>query len=337
MKTIRWGMIGCGDVTEVKSGPGFYKAEHSALAAVTSKRLSRAESYAARHNVPKVYEQVEDLLSDPDIDIVYVATPPAFHKEYALKCFAAGKPVYIEKPMATTYQDCLEIIKASEQSGIPGFVAFYRRAMERFLCVKKLLDSRTIGELRFVNVVMYQAAQPEDYEREHLPWRLVPSIAGGGKFLDMGVHVMDFLDFSCGPISITHGMASNQAGLYEVEDIVTANWKFENGAHGTGTWCFSAFENADCVEFVGSGGEIWFDFFGEGPVYVKTNQGVTEYQYKNPAHIQQPFIQSIVNELLGLGTCPGTLRSAARTSLVMDEILRGYRQQKNFDKLYNFK
>lgn len=336
MKTIRWGMIGCGAVAEVKSGPSFYKADNSALIAVTSTDMEQARSYALRHKVAKVHDGVEQLLQDSDVDIVYIATPPAFHKEYAIRCIKAGKPVYIEKPMAQTYESCREIVEASRKYEVPVFVAYYRRAMERFVNIKKLLDSKAIGELRFVNALLYQQAAPEDYDRKHLPWRLIPKIAGGGKFLDMGIHTIDILDFFCGPIVDVDGKASNQAGLYEVEDIVTANWKFESGVHGMGTWCFTSFENVDRVEFVGSEGKLWFDFFGQGPITVKTRDSVREYKYADPAHVQQPYIQTIVNEMLGTGQCPGNLESATRASRVMDDILRSYRQENGFDKLYQF-
>ncbi|HEY8805284.1 MAG TPA: Gfo/Idh/MocA family oxidoreductase [Clostridium sp.] len=332
MKTIRWGMIGCGAVTEVKSGPAFYKAENSKLEAVTSPGFESAKDYVKRHNVPKLYKKTDDLINDPDVDAVYVATPPVFHKEYAIKCAKAGKAVYIEKPMAQTYGDCIEIIKECKKTNTPAFVAYYRRAMERFVEIKKMVDIKVIGDVRFVNVTLYQQAAKEDYDKENLPWRLIPKISGGGKFLDMGIHTIDILDFIFGPIVDVVGKASNQAGLYEVEDIVTANWKFKNGVHGTGTWCFTSFENYDKVEIVGSKGKIYFEFFSENPVYVKTKEGVVEYKYAAPKHVQQPFIQSVVNELIGVGKCAGDLESAARASKVMDEILKGYRIEKGFNK-----
>ncbi|MDF2504978.1 Gfo/Idh/MocA family oxidoreductase [Clostridium sp.] len=330
MKTIHWGMIGCGDVTEVKSGPGFYKAENSILQAVTSLRIERAKDYAKRHNVPKIYENVDKLISDPSIDAIYIATPPVFHKEYAIKCAKARKAVYIEKPMAQTYKECLEVIEECKKTNTPAFVAYYRRAMERFKKIKEIVDSKIIGDVRFVNVALYQKAAKEDYNRDNLPWRLIPKIAGGGKFLDMGVHTIDILDFMFGSFDEVQGKASNQGGLYEVEDIVTANWKFKNGIHGTGIWCFTAFENYDNIEIVGDKGKIYFEFFSEKPIYVKTEGELVEYQYDNPKHVQQPFIQSVVNELIGKGTCPGNLESAARASKVADEILREYRVEKGF-------
>ncbi|AGK96535.1 Gfo/Idh/MocA family protein [Clostridium pasteurianum] len=332
MKTIRWGMIGCGDVAEVKSGPGFYKCENSTLQAVTSRRIERAKNYAKRHNVSKVYNQADELINAPDIDAVYIATPPSFHKEYAIKCARAGKTVYIEKPMAETYKDCLEIIEECKKTNTLAFVAYYRRAMERFKRIKKIVNDKVIGDVRLVNVTLYKKAAKEDYDRNNLPWRLIPEISGGGKFLDMGVHEIDILDFIFGPFLEIEGKASNQAGLYEVEDIVTANWKFQNDVHGTGIWHFTSFEDCDRVEIIGDRGKIYFQFFSEKPIYVTTKEGVVQYEYKDPEHVQQPFIQSIVNELIGNGKCSGDLESAARTSEVADKILKNYRIKKGFSK-----
>lgn len=81
MKTINWGIIGCGKVTEVKSGPGFQNAENSALVAVMRRNGELAKDYAERHNVPKWYDNAEDLLNDPEVDAVYIATPPAYQKK----------------------------------------------------------------------------------------------------------------------------------------------------------------------------------------------------------------------------------------------------------------
>ncbi|AOZ77363.1 oxidoreductase [Clostridium pasteurianum] len=330
MRTVHWGMIGCGDVAEVKSGPGFYKCENSTLEAVSSLRVEKAKNYAKRHNVPKVYESADELINDPIIDAVYIATPPAFHKEYAIKCAIAKKVAYIEKPMAQTYKDCLEIIQEFKKTNTCAFVAYYRRAMERFNKVKELIDNKFIGDIRFVNVILYKKTEKEDYCKNNLPWRLIPKVAGGGKFVDMAVHAIDILDFLFGPLSEVKGKASNQAGLYEVEDIVTANWNFKNGIQGTGTWCFTAFENYDKVEIIGSKGKIYFEFFSQNPIYVKTEENTVEYRYNDPEHVQQPFIQSIVNQLTGKGKCNGDLESAARTSKVVDEILKEYRINKNF-------
>lgn len=328
MKTIRWGIIGCGSVTEVKSGPGFQEANHSQLVAVMRRNGDLARDYALRHNVPKWYDNAEKLINDTEVDAVYIATPPAYHMEYTLKCAQAGKPVYVEKPMARNFEECRAMIQACENAGVPLFVAYYRRALDRFNKIKELIDSGEIGEIRFVSITLYRRPLQIDLNSGKLPWRVNPEISGGGEFLDLASHTLDVLDYILGPISEARGYADNQAKLYEAEDIVTASLSFESGVMGTGTWCFSSFSNYDMNEIVGSKGKISFSTFGVEPILVTTNEGVTPICIVNPVHIQKQLIQSIVNDLNGLGVCPSIGISAARTSRVMDEILKDYRNKK---------
>jgi predicted dehydrogenase len=330
MKTIRWGMIGCGAVTEVKSGPGFYKANHSALVAVTSRDATHAQSFSARHCVAKTYHSSEELVADPDIDAVYIATPPSSHKPLSLLVARAGKHVYIEKPMAMRFEECREIVDACEQMGVRLFVAFYRRAMPRFLKVKEWIDSGAIGEVRNVRAVQHQPPAAEDLSRATLPWRLRPEIAGGGKFLDMGIHELDLFDFLFGAIEEVHGIASNRAGLYDVEDTVTATWRHASGVQGCGSWCYVSGYGEDDIQIVGSTGTIGFEFFSDKPLRLVTAEGEQLLEIANPPHVQQPFIQSIVDDLNGVAPCPGSVDSAVRSTWVADEILRNYRKQQGY-------
>ncbi len=327
MKTIRWGMIGCGAVTEVKSGPGFYKSDHSALLAVTSTHPNRARSFATRHNVPRIHETTEALLADPDIDAVYIATPPVAHKPLALAAARAGKHVYVEKPMAMRFSECREIIDECARLQVRLFVAYYRRALPRFIQVKRWLESNAIGEMRCVKAVQHQPPAQEDLSPATLPWRLLPDVAGGGKFIDMGVHTLDIFDFWFGPVTEVHGIASNHGGLYEVEDTVTATWRHASGIQGCGSWCYVCSAEQDQVEIIGSRGRIELEIFSDKPLRLITGNGVQEVAIANPPHVQQPFIQSIVNDLNGISSCPGDPESAARASWVADAILAGYRQQ----------
>ncbi len=321
--TIRWGIIGCGDVTEVKSGPGFQKAEHSELVAVMRRQGRLAEDYARRHQVPKWTDDADDLIRDPMVDAVYIATPPAFHKPYTLRCAKAGKPVYVEKPMATNHAECLEMIKACREARVPLFVAYYRRALPRFLKVKDLIESGAIGQMRAVHVHYLRKPLQRDPQTGQWPWRVVPQISGGGLLLDVGSHTLDILDFLLGPIQAVQGHAANQAGLYPAEDMVTGSFVFASGVQGTGTWCFCAYDTCDRNEIIGSRGKLTFSTFGSEPVVLTTEDGEEAFPFENPRHIQQPLIQTIVDELSGTGTCPSHGESAARTSWVMDQLIRG--------------
>ena len=314
-------MIGCGDVTEVKSGPGFQKANHSSLVAVMRRNGALARDYAERHQVPRWYDNAEALVRDAEVDAVYIATPPSSHKQYTLMSAAEGKPVYVEKPMALNFGECHEMIEECRSVGVPLLVAYYRRALPRFLKIKDLVDSGAIGEVRFVSVTLYQPTAPEDLTSESLPWRVVPEIAGGGRFVDLASHTLDFLDFTLGPIVEVLGRASNQAGRYRAEDVVTGTFKFASGVHGTGAWCFSAYDKFDLTEVVGDRGKITFSTFDAEPVRLISGKDVSEYAFEYPQHIAQPLIQTVVNELIGTGRCPSTGESAARTSWVMDQML----------------
>jgi predicted dehydrogenase len=322
MRTIRWGIIGCGNVTEVKSGPALQKANHSSLSAVMRRTGELARDYARRHGVPRWYDNAEALIHDPEVDAVYIATPPVFHKEYTLLCARAGKPVYVEKPMALNFEECQHMIRVCRDARVPLFVAYYRRAISGFLKLKELIDAQVIGEPRCVTITLCRPLAPKDLNSQTLPWRVIPEMAGGGHFVDLASHMLDFLDYLLGPIRSVHGFASNQAQRYPAEDMVTGTFVFESGVHGIGTWCFTGFDRRDVTEIVGTEGRITYTTLDAQPIRLTTSRGTTEFSCEYPPHIQQPLIQTVVEELNGFGTCPSTGDSAARTSWVMDQMLK---------------
>ena len=325
MDTIRWGMIGAGDVTEVKSGPPLYTTEHSELVAVMRRTAHLAEDYARRHHVPKWYSDAQALIDDPEINAIYIATPPSSHKDYTLKAAAAGKPVYVEKPMALKYAECRDMIDACQTAGVALYVAYYRRALPRFVQIKQWLDEGAIGDVRSVHVTLHQPSRLRERELDDLPWRVQPAVSGGGLFLDVGSHMLDFLDYALGPITSVKGHALNHEKLSAAEDHVSASFVFESGAMGVGDWCFAAFEPVDLTEIVGSEGKVSYATFSDAPVTLTTRSGTQQLPIPNPSHVQEALVQTIVAALRGVGTTPSTGESAARTTRVMDQILEAYR------------
>lgn len=324
METIKWGMIGVGDVTEVKSGPAFYKTPHSSLLAVTSCTREKAEDYARRHNIPKVYYDVAALLADPDIDIVYIATPPNTHKEYALQVIQAGKPVYVEKPMAMSLAEAKEMYEVAKQKEVSLFVAFYRRALPYFTQVKQWIEEGKIGKILTVSVRMIRAPYLSDLDPNTHTWRIKKEIGGEGYFVDMAPHTLDILDYIISPIAEVKGYTMNLAGNYEVSDTVCASWQHDNDVLGTGAWTFSSVKEAeeDQIVITGTAGEVRFSTFVFSPLAWVTSSGTQFYDFEKPKHIQQPLIESIVQELRGEGYCPSTGESALRTTTVVEKILQ---------------
>jgi predicted dehydrogenase len=322
MRTIGWGMIGCGDVTEVKSGPGFQKANHSRLVAVMRRNGELAKDYAHRHGVPKWYDTADALIADPEIDAIYIATPPYAHKPYTLMAARAGKPVYVEKPMAMNFAECRAMIEACRAANVPLLVAYYRRALDRLLKVKEIVESGQIGQPRAVTVALYRPHVPPPPSATD--WRVDPTVAGGGRFVDMACHTLDFLDFVLGPIRTARGLAANQAKLYPAEDIVAAAFEFESGVEGTGLWWFASPVLVDRTEILGTRGRVTFASFDEAPVSLQIGDETTEFTIPHPPHVQQPLIQTVVDQLNGAGRCPSTGETAARTTWVTDQILASY-------------
>jgi 1,5-anhydro-D-fructose reductase (1,5-anhydro-D-mannitol-forming) len=319
---IRWGIIGCGDVTEVKSGPALQQARGSRLVAVMRRRGELAQDYARRHAVPHWFDDADALIRCPEVDAVYIATPPGSHLEYALRVCAAGKPAYVEKPMARSHSECARMVEAFAAAGLPLFVAYYRRSLPRFLKAKELIDTGRLGVINGVSY-LYAAAPSRDLDPSRLPWRLVAEESGGGLFMDLGCHTLDILDYLLGPLEDVGGAAANLAAPYAVEDRVAMHFRARR-AFGTASWELFGGAPEDLIEITGTAGRLSLSTFGGERVQLETGRGSESFDCPNPPHIQQPLIQTIVDELLGAGRCPSMGESAARTARVMDEVLASY-------------
>ncbi|WP_339718140.1 Gfo/Idh/MocA family oxidoreductase [Cyclobacterium amurskyense] len=324
---VNWGVIGAGSVCEKKSAPAMNKVSDSSVVAVMRRNADKAKDYAERHGIPKWYDDADSLINDEEVNAVYIATPPSSHLELTRKAANAGKPVYVEKPMARNHAECLEMIKICEEAGVPLFVAYYRRTLPNFLKVKRLIEEGEIGEPRYVSITINQAKHP-DVLTDVSNWRIDPDVAGGGYFYDLGSHQLDYFDFLFGPIKEVNGIATNQSGQYPAEDIVLGNFSFESGVLGTGNWCYTTSNTSqkDEIVIIGNKGEIRFPCFWGTHVTLKRDGKEDEvFQFEMPENIQFYLIQSIVNELLGKGEeCPSTGISAARTNWVMEQMVKNF-------------
>ena len=322
---INWGIIGCGNVTEVKSGPAFNKVNDSRLLAVMRRDRVLVEDYASRHKVPRFYSDASQLINDPDINAVYIATPPGSHAGYAIKSIKAGKPVYIEKPMALNFSECQKIIKAGEKQGVPVFVAYYRRTLPGFLKVKEIIEKGAIGKIRFVQIQLFKSPSEDEYDGK-LSWRVDPLISGGGHFFDLASHQLDYIDFLLGPVKSIKSMVLNQGGFYKAEDFVSAQFFFPNNICCSGTWSFTSAIEAgrDVIEIIGESGYIKFSCFSFEPILLENGEGRHEFVNERPDNVQIYLIDQVVKAISGKGTVVSTGVTAARTSWVMDEVVKEY-------------
>lgn len=323
MQQVNWGIIGCGNVTEVKSGPAFGKVEGSRVIAVMRRDASKARDYATRHHIPIWYSNADELISNPDVNAVYIATPPSSHAEYAIRCLEQGKITYVEKPMAASYAECKQMHQVSVRTGIPLYVAYYRRYLPYFLRVKEILDRGRLGELLYVRVDFHIPPRKEDLNPDALPWRVQPDIAGAGYFYDLASHQIDLFDWLFGKVRSVTGSKFNRRRLYHAEDTVFAQMVFESGLPLAGTWCFTADESqhVDQISIFGTKATLEFSTFDFTPVKLKGDGQVLEDLPPNPENIQYYFIKNMVEEIRTNRASAGNSESAMNTNKIMDKIL----------------
>lgn len=319
MNEIKWGIIGCGDVTEVKSGPAFNKVPNSSLVAVMRRHAAKAADYAKRHCVPKWYSNASELINDPEVNAIYIATPPLQHEEYTIEALAAGKPVYVEKPMALNSTAAQHMVAAANRYGVKLSVAHYRREQPLFLKIKSLIDKKVIGDIRFVDLKMLQPKKSNIIAKSAYNWRMDPSIAGGGLFHDLAPHQLDLMLYFFGKIRSAHGVALKQDQQQQVDDLVNGHIVFENGVLFNGTWCFTVAEGQqlDVCDIYGAKGKISFPMFGH---QIKlTRNGVEEqFDFLPLAHVEQPMIEKVVQYFLNKADNPCSGEEALKTMELLD-------------------
>ena len=318
--TINWGIIGCGDVTEMKSGPAFNKVSHSKLVAVMRRNAEKAKDYASRHGVAKWYSDAASLINDPHVNAIYVATPPLNHEGYAIEALKAGKPVYVEKPMAIDAAAAERMTVMAEQTGIKLSVAHYRRQQPLFLKIKSLLEEKAIGDVRLVNLQLFYPPNSQMIAKTDEAWRLNPTISGGGLFHDLAPHQLDLMLYFFGrPVKAT-GVALNSSRLYDVDDTVSGQVLFNNNILFSGAWCFSAPERKDQCEIIGADGTLRFSIFDHQPLVIIKDGKETNIEFEKLEHVQQPMIQKVVEYFLGLAPNPCSGEEGLQVMQMIDSL-----------------
>ncbi|WP_298535470.1 Gfo/Idh/MocA family oxidoreductase [uncultured Algibacter sp.] len=320
VKAVNWGFIGCGSVTEIKSGPAYQQTPGFKVYAVMRRDITKLKDYATRHNIENIYTDADELINDPNIDAIYIATPPDTHKYYALKVAEVGKACCIEKPLSPSYKDSLSIYEAFEKLNTPLFVSYYRRSLPRFLKVKDWIRDGFIGEIRHISTHLSKPASEKDLSKAY-NWRTDTQVAPGGYFDDLASHGLDLFVFLLGNIVEATGIATNQQKLYSAKDAVTATWLHKNGITGVGTWNFGCSHHSDTVTIYGNKGTIEFSVFHEKPIVLKSDKKNETLFIENPKHIQQFHVENMGDSFTNFKKHPSTGKTALHTSWVMDKIL----------------
>lgn len=310
MEKINWGIIGCGDVTEVKSGPAFSKVKDSSLIAVMRRNAEMAKDYAFRHNVPKWYDNAYELINDPEVNAIYIATPPSSHEEYTLAALHAGKPVYVEKPMSLDAVSASGMNETAAALNVKMVVAHYRRMQPMFKKIFQIIFDGKLGKIILATIDYYKKGlTPEELKIPKTSWRVNSAISGGGLFHDLAPHQLDLMCYLFGNIHEANGVSAKNSDVYDAADVVSGNILFENGIIFSGRWCFNVAEERqrDVCEITGSDGSLRFSIFGEPKIEMLTKEGIENISFEPLEHVQMPMIKAVVEYFLGRDNnpCPG--------------------------------
>ena len=321
-KQIRWGFLGCGNVVQKKSGEAFRAVPHSTIGAIMRRDLDAAEKAARHFGAPLWCDNLDELLSSP-IDAVYIATPPGLHYEQAMACLKAGKPVYLEKPFARNYTEAKMLTDAFLAAGIPLYVGHYRRALPRFLKIKELLDSGIIGQAQTVDFYLNRIFDPKEAATK---WLYNPVLSGGGKFYDIAPHTVDIFQFLFGNIREVAGSAENCGTGCPLENIVTMDVVTAQNVRASLRFCCTASEKSDRMSVTGSNGRMEFSVHGKQDVKVWDSSGhlIFDSTITDPVTVEQPMVQTVVEDLLGLGHCLSHAEDVLITYDVIDQVLDAF-------------
>ena len=319
--TVSWGIIGCGDVCEVKSGPAFNKVANSKLVAVMRRNLDKAKDFAQRHGVPKYYGDAAELIDDAEVNAIYIATPPSSHEPYLEMAVKAGKAVYVEKPVTVNTASVQRMIEMEKKYDGKVTVAHYRRGLPLFNKVKQLLDEEAIGKPKLILLETLQPPLSKIITQTADNWRINPDISGGGLFHDLSPHQLDIMYWLFGTPHQIQVQAANQGKLYNAPDLTMVQIVFANEIYFNGVWNFNVAEAAtsDSCEIIGDRGVMWFSFFRVSTIELVTNTGTQMFELEYPVNIQQPHINNVVKFFRGEGANPCSLEEALVTMKVMDK------------------
>lgn len=322
MENIKWGLIGCGNVVEKKSGPAFNTTPRSSIYAIMRRDIKKAEESAKKLGAKKWYNNVDELLADEQVNAIYIATPPGLHLEQAIKCCKSKKPTYIEKPFARNYKEALQITEMFETEEIPLYIAHYRRALPKFRKIKEILQSGKIGTIFEAD---FRLNRKYNYEEIHNTWLYNTELSGGGKFYDIAPHSIDIMVYLLGNFIEVNGIATNNNKEYDVEDMVVMSFKTDTGVIGTANFNSLALDKKDKMIIYGTKGKIEFSMHGNDPIIITTNENEEKIEIDNPKIIQENMIKDVVDSLITgehLHTCTG--REALETYRIMDIVLDKY-------------
>ncbi len=321
MAVLRWGILGCGNVAEHKGGPPLYSVDDSELIAVMRRDQAKAEDFAERHGAKRAYTDVEKLLSDDEINAIYIATPPNLHCEQTVRAARAGKHILCEKPMAMSVSECKQMVDACSEAGITLMLAYYRNHYPNVVQMKTLMDEDVIGDvvLARINCTSYYNPNRQDLRN----WRINPEISGGGVLMDIGSHRISLLQYLLGDVVSVRGFAETVHLDVAVDDSAVFTLRFESGAHAVANINWNVGIGIDDVEVYGTKGRLRCSPLNSANLTLETkSDGVKALPQTPLPHTHTGLVEDFINHIRTGEPIRCTGELGLQTNAIIAEIMQ---------------
>ena len=320
MATLRWGILGCGDVAEYKGGPPLYTVDDSELIAVMRRDRTKAEDFAKRHSAKRAYSDIDDLLADDELNAIYIATPPYLHYEHTLRVAEAGKHILCEKPMAMTVEECQRMVDTCHDAGVTLMLAYYRNFYPNIVKMKALMDEGAIGDVVLARVNHTGFYDPSRHELSS--WRVNRDVSGGGVLMDLGSHRISLLQYLMGDIESVEGYAETVYLDIEVDDSTVFTLRFEGGAHAVVNVNWNVGVSIDDVEVYGTEGALRCSPLNSGNLTLETKSaGRVEMNQTPLPHTHTGLVEDFLNHLKTGEPIRCSGESGLQTNAIIAEIM----------------
>jgi predicted dehydrogenase len=321
MKRLKWGLIGCGDIATRRVAPALCDLDNSELVAVSRANFEQAEAFAKRFCARRWHKDWQELVSDTEVEAVYIATPVHLHAEQAIAAAEAGKHVLCEKPMALNVGECDEMIAACRANNVHLGVAYYRHFYPVVERIKAILESGEIGKPVFAQINAFERFDPEPSNPRR--WLLEPELSGGGPMFDFGCHRVEVLMNLFGKVSSIRSIISNVIFNRKVEDTASALFQFESGPQAVLAVTHGAREPQDTLDIFGSEGSIHIENLNEGTLKIITGSGERVEAHEPHPNLHQPLVEDFADAVLSGRTPLVDGHVGREVARAIEEIYRG--------------
>lgn len=290
--SIRWGILGCGDVAHKRIAGAIAHQADSELVAACRRDAAKLRDFCATYRVERAYTNGDDLISDPEVDALYIATPVHLHCPQTMAAAMAGKHVLVEKPMALSLSECEAMVAACQENGVTLGVAYYRRFYPIVERIGELLSAERIGQPLSITAV---TATPFGFQPgDDGYWRVLPTEGGGGALMDIGSHRVNLFLSLLGDITSVQAFCNTVGATYQAENCASMIVRFESGAHGNVQCFFGSEVDPDEFTIMGTRGRLVASPLNGSELVIETAEGCRVESHPSPANFNTPVVNDFV-------------------------------------------